>query len=685
MSNRDLLLEIGIEEMPARFVLNAINNLGKQVENWLQENKITFGEIQLFSTPRRLAILIRAVAESQQDIEEEAKGPARKIAQDADGNWSKAALGFARSQGASVEDIFYKEIKGVEYAHISKFIKGKKSIELLSELGDIVTHLHFPNNMRWGNLQIRYVRPIRWIVALFGNETIPFTVANITASNVSYGHRFLGNEIVLHDPKHYEEKLEEQFVIANYYRRKQLIVEQIKQIAESQQWDIPMDEELLEEVTNLVEYPTAFFGTFNQEFLHLPEEVLVTSMKEHQRYFPVKNKQGELLPYFIGVRNGNNHHLDTVVKGNEKVLRARLSDADFFYLEDQKIPIDQSLKKLENIIYHEKLGTLSEKVSRTVQIASILGKMVDLSELEQEKAVKAAEISKFDLVSNMVNEFPELQGVMGEKYALQQGVDRDIALAIKEHYQPQHADDEIPSSNIGAIVSLADKLDSIVSSFAIGLIPTGSQDPYALRRQATGVIRMLLEFDWNISLEHVLQEIIAIEKAEEDAELYNHLEVFFKLRLKYLLEEKGIRHDIIEAVLAGSFNGVPDIVNRAITLQNRSNDTQFKGIIESLSRVLNIASKAETDEDIDTSIFENDYELNLYNAWQQLAEINTKTNSSEERFEKLASLQPAISSYFDNTMVMAKEEKLRKNRLAQMKKLSDLIGAYAAMNEIIVK
>src|SRR5690606_10251685 len=366
MSNRDLLLEIGIEEMPARFVLNAINNLGKQVENWLQENKITFGEIQLFSTPRRLAILIRAVAESQQDIEEEAKGPARKIAQDADGNWSKAALGFARSQGASVEDIFYKEIKGVEYAHISKFIKGKKSIEILSELGDIVTQLHFPNNMRWGNLQIRYVRPIRWIVALFGNETIPFTVANITASNVSYGHRFLGNEIVLHDPKHYEEKLEEQFVIANYDHRKQLIVEQIKQIAESQQWDIPMDEELLEEVTNLVEYPTAFFGTFNQEFLHLPEEVLVTSMKEHQRYFPVKNKQGELLPYFIGVRNGNNHHLDTVVKGNEKVLRARLSDADFFYLEDQKIPIDQSLKKLENIIYHEKLGTLSEKVSRTV-------------------------------------------------------------------------------------------------------------------------------------------------------------------------------------------------------------------------------------------------------------------------------------------------------------------------------
>ena len=557
MNKRDLLLEIGLEEIPARFIPGAIEALEKRVGAWLQERNIAFGKVQVYSTPRRLAVLVNDVVESQKDIEEEVRGPAKKIALDENGNWSKAAIGFSRSNGMTVEDIYFTEIKGVEYAQVKKFIKGNQTIELLPELAKLVEGLHFPNSMRWGSYELRYIRPIRWIAALYGSETIPFSVAGMQSGAVTRGHRFLGEETPIETAGNYEKVLLDQYVIANFESRKKAIEEQIDQLGKEKNWKILIDDDLLEEVVNLVEYPTVFSGAYKAEFLSLPEEVLITSMKEHQRYFPVKNKEDELLPYFVAVRNGNSSHLETVARGNEKVLRARLADADFFYEEDQKAEIAPALKKLESIVYHEKIGTLAEKVTRIRKIAGELGTELSLCEQEKTWVDRAAEISKFDLVTNMVNEFPELQGVMGKKYALQKGEPLEVAQAINEHYQPRHADDEIPESTIGAVVSIADKLDSIVTSFAIGLIPTGSQDPYALRRQAAGVIQILLEKDWHIGLKELLEIAMAAAAKDQvgtEENLYSNLSRFFKLRLKHLLQENGIRHDLIDAVLEGNFD-----------------------------------------------------------------------------------------------------------------------------------
>lgn len=336
MSKRDLLLEIGLEELPARFVTASMKQLSDKVQQWLTEKAIEFGTVEAFSTPRRLAVLVKDVEESQKDIEEEAKGPAKKIALDSEGNWSKAALGFVRGQGMTSEDIYFKELKGVEYVHVNKFIKGQQTVQLLSELAEIISGMTFPKNMRWANQELRFVRPIKWLIALFGNEIVPFSIADVETGRETKGHRFLGNSAIIEQPQRYEDTLKEQFVMADPDKRRQVILDQIKELEQEKGWIIPVDEDLLEEVNNLVEYPTVLFGHFEEEFLELPAEVLITSMKEHQRYFPVKDQEGNLLAYFVTVRNGDDRHLDKVSKGNEKVLRARLSDAAFFYKEDQK-------------------------------------------------------------------------------------------------------------------------------------------------------------------------------------------------------------------------------------------------------------------------------------------------------------------------------------------------------------
>lgn len=688
MSNRDLLLEIGLEEMPARFIRGSINQLEEKIQEWLDERRISHGDLIPFSSPRRLAVLIKDVAESQLDIEEEAKGPAKKIALDENGNWSKAAEGFSRSQGMSPDDIYFKEIKGVEYAHLKRFIKGQLTVDLLPQLKPLVEGINFPNSMRWGSHQLRYLRPIRWLVALFGNEVIPFTVAGATAGHVTRGHRFLGEEVSIDMPQHYEETLKSQFVIADAENRKQMILSQITDLEKENGWDVPTEDDLLDEVTNLVEYPTAFYGKFDEKFLNLPEEVLITSMKTHQRYFPVKDSQGSLLPYFVSVRNGGKSSINIVAKGNEKVLRARLADAEFFYEEDQKLEIAEALKKLQSIVYHEKIGTLSEKVNRVQKITNELCGLLELSESQTQMADRAAAISKFDLVTNMVGEFPELQGIMGEKYALQKGEQEEVARAINEHYQPRHAQDGIPQSLIGALVGVADKMDTIVTAFAIGLIPTGSHDPYALRRNATGVVNILTGMKWNLSLENLLNRVIEITKENvsiENSELKVSLQQFFKLRIKHLLQEQNIRYDIIEAVIGGSLHGVPEIIDRAGTLNERKDDADFKETVESLARVMNIAKKAEEGSEVNPDIFENKEEEVLFEEYKNAVSIFTSENKSEARFIALKNITPAISAYFDHTMVMAEDSNVRNNRLAQMKKLSDVIGSFAMMNEIQVK
>ncbi|MBM7691795.1 glycyl-tRNA synthetase beta chain [Peribacillus deserti] len=688
MSKQDILLEIGLEEMPARFVTSSMNQLKDKINAWLNEKQIEFSELTAFSTPRRLAVWVKGAAESQKDINEEAKGPAKKIALDGEGNWSKAAVGFARGQGVSVEDIFFKELNGIEYVYVNKFIKGKPTRDLLPELKDIITSLNFPKNMKWADEDLRFVRPIKWLIALFGEEIIPFGITDVKTGNKSRGHRFLGSDVLIQSPAQYEKLLKEQFVISDPAERKQLIITEIKAIEKTQNWEIPIDEDLLEEVNNLVEYPSALFGKFEEEFLELPEEVLVTSMKEHQRYFPVKDKKGSLLPYFITVRNGNKEHLDTVAKGNEKVLRARLADASFFFKEDQKTTIEESLKKLETIVYQVELGTLADKVKRVRRLAAQISKELNLSEKEQSQTDRAAEIGKFDLVSHMVYEFPELQGFMGEKYARLKGEDAEVAAAINEHYMPRNAEDAVPPSVIGSVLSIAEKLDTIASCFSIGIIPTGSQDPYALRRQASGIVAVLEKTKWNLPLEDLLDMSLDIIEEEgfakkSRADIRIDLRSFFKMRIKHLLNEKAIRYDLIDSVLESDAGAISSLVERAQVLEDKKNEPAFKGSIEALSRVMNISSKASANVTPDPGLFENEYEQSLFTKYQIVADSYEQQQSEEEKFELLVSMKKEIEQYFDHTMVMAEDEKVKNNRLALLSEITSVIRKYAEFNKII--
>lgn len=690
MTKRDLLLEIGLEEMPARFISDTISQLEQKVTDWLNQNKIAFEKLNGYSTPRRLAILVEGVTEAQEDINEEAKGPAKKIALDENGNWSKAAIGFTKGQGANVEDIYFKEINGIEYVHVNKFVKGKETKELLPDLKNVITNIYFPKNMRWANNDLKYVRPIKWLVALFGNEIIPFEITNVKTDKFTYGHRFLGERITIDTPEEYVQALLSQFVIVNSAERKEAILSQLGNIMEEKDWQIPIDEDLLEEVNNLVEYPTALYGSFEESFLELPEQVLITSMKEHQRYFPVKTKDGKLLPFFVTVRNGDHMQIETVARGNEKVLRARLSDAAFFYNEDQKLTIDGCLAKLSSIVYHEEIGTLSSKVARVRDLANEIGKQVGIDSTELKAVDRAAEICKFDLVTHMVYEFPELQGFMGEKYAIQKGEDKIVANAINDHYMPRNADDHTPPSNVGAILALADKLDTITSFFAIGKIPSGSQDPYALRRQASGIVQILLDRKWNISLEEVLTlSLNLVEKTsmpkKPRVEVKEELTNFFKLRIKHLLQEKGIRYDIIDAVLGKNVGVVYSLVRKAEILEYRKDDHDFKENMESLSRVLNIAGKVEEVVAINPQLFESEYEKTLFEQTHNLEAFLQASITEEQYYEQLVSLKRAINDYFDHTMVMVDNQELKLNRLSLLAFLAAFILNFAKVNEIIVK
>lgn len=690
MTKRNLLLEIGLEEMPARFITDSINQLASKLQNWLTSHHIDFDSVQVYSTPRRLAVLAVNVDERQQDSEEEAKGPAKKIVLTETGEWSKAALGFCRGQGMSVEDLSFKEINGVEYAYLKKFIKGQETVDLLAELQGIVTSLTFPKNMRWADLDMRYVRPIKWLVAMFGSEVIPFEVAGVKTGSMTRGHRFLGEEVEISSPEKYEEILLGQYVVADAQKRKNAIGAQLKKIAEENGWIIPVDEDLLEEVNNLVEYPTALYGRFEDAFLEIPGEVLITSMKEHQRYFPVKSSAGDLLPHFVTVRNGDHLHIEKVARGNEKVLRARLADAAFFYNEDKKLKIDTALDKLKSIVYHEEIGTIAEKSDRVRKLVNLIADRMEFTSDVKRSADRAAQISKFDLVSHMVYEFPELQGIMGEKYALQKGETPEVAVAINEHYMPRNADGAVPASLAGAMVAIADKMDTIISFFSLGIIPSGSQDPYALRRQASGIVQILLEKQWAVSVENLVGlslNLIAkagISKRPEE-EIYQELIQFFKLRVKHLLQERGIRYDIIDAVLGGEIGMISGLVEKADALQAASSEQGFKESMEALSRVLNIASKNDVLGEIDPELFENEFEKNLYDKYLELGRKTETGIDATAYYQLLVAMRKEINEYFDNIMVMSDVATVRENRLNQMAALAVLIMKLAKVNDIVVK
>ncbi|MDK6198088.1 glycine--tRNA ligase subunit beta [Lactobacillus iners] len=687
---KDYLFEIGTEEMPAHVVAKSVKQLADRTGKFLKDNGLSFKNIKTFSTPRRLTILVQELAEKQADIDEIKKGPSKKIALDKDGNWSKAAEGFVRGQNMSVDDIYFQKIKDVEYAYIHVKKEGKKATEILLGMDQIVKELAFPTKMRWGNYDLEFVRPIHWIVSLFGSEIIPVKILDIVAGRKTYGHRFLGESLVLATSDDYESALKSQFVIADANQRKNMILSQINSLCEKNNWQVKIDSGLLEEVTNLVEYPTIFSGSFNEKYLNIPKEVLITSMKDNQRYFEVYDHEGTLINHFIAIRNGNSDYLDNVIAGNEKVLVARLDDAQFFYDEDKKYPLSHFVEKLSSVSFHDKIGSMAEKMLRVKLIGEYIGKKINLSSSELADFDRAADIYKFDLVTNMVGEFAELQGIMGTHYAELAGERKAVSQAIKESYLPSSADGDLPTTKIGSLLSIADKLDTIIAFFGAGMIPNSSNDPYALRRSAYGIVRILINQSWNISIEDALKDIIALLKGKTVAKLPNdeatqaEISDFIINRVKQLLQVKKYSYDVIDTVLASNQQNVANILSIADILQENHDDSKFKKVVESLTRIANILKKADFSEagQINPDLFENNSEKALYDKINLLLDksLDVKTLYSE-----FVQLQPVIDEYFDSNMILDKNEAVKINRLSQLKLIDKLALEFGDLSKLVIK
>lgn len=688
---KDLLFEIGLEEMPARFIRAAMEQLKDRTVKWLEDSVIAHGAVETYATPRRLAVLVKEVAEKQEDVHEEVKGPSRKIALGENGEWSKAALGFARSQGADPEQFMFREVAGTEYVYVSKSRTGVATASIVAEgLLGILQAMNFPKNMRWGSHDFKFVRPIRWIVALFGKDVIDLEVAGVKSGKITRGHRFLGTETVIEEPSVYVETLRSQHVIADVNERQALIQNQINALAREKGWHIAVKDDLLEEVLFLVETPTVLFGTFEESFLNIPQEVLITSMREHQRYFPVLNEQGNLLPYFVTVRNGNNASLDVIARGNEKVLRARLSDAKFFYEEDQKLAIKDALSRLESIVFHEELGTIGDKVRRIRHNTEKLSALLGTDTGTAEAAARTAEICKFDLVTQMVYEFPELQGVMGEDYARKAGEPEAVARGIFEHYQPRFADDAVPVSSVGSIVSIADKIDTIAGCFSIGIIPTGSQDPYGLRRQAAGIVQIILEHKLTVSLTDIFkmalethQQFRGLKRGGE--EILKDLMEFFGLRVRKTLSD-SLRYDVVDAVIAAGYDDVVSVVARGNALMNAvTAQEDFKLTVESFGRVSNLAAKA-TGEKVRSDLLAEPAEKELYDTWHSVSGSYRETLGGRDAagaLSLISGLKQAITVFFDAVMVMAEDELIRTNRLALLAAIDEDLKAFADFGKLV--
>jgi len=669
------LLEIGLEEIPAHLVTPSINQLAERMETFLKENRLEFDKIIKFSTPRRLAILVEGLAEASEAIDEEVKGPSAKIAKDAQGNWSKAIQGFSRGQGATPDDLI---LKG-DYYYAKKHIDGVKAEEILSKVGDeVIAKMTFSTYMKWGNNDFLFVRPIQWIVSLLEDKVVAFDLLDVTANRFSRGHRFLANvEVELKNANDYASKMPENFVLVDAEHRKAEISAQILALASENKWQVTLHKDLLEEVNNIVEYPTAFVGSFDPKYLSVPAEVLVTSMRDNQRYFEVYNQEGQLAPNFISVRNGNAENIENVVFGNEKVLVARLEDAEFFWKEDQKLKIEDLVAKLAKVTFHAKIGSITEHMARTKEIAAKLADIAGLTDEEKRDVARSAEIYKFDLLTGMVGEFDELQGVMGEKYALLAGENANVSAAIREHYMPTSAEGELPETKVGSVLAAADKIDSVLSFFNVGLIPSGSNDPYALRRAVQGLIRIIEKMNWHFDLS------LFIDQFEGE----NHLEIldFVKARIQKLLLEKLDRHDIVEAAINSSSFDITNMMESAFVIDGHKDHRPFKPSMENITRSINIVKKNKSTSSVNAASFESQAEQNLYDVvvslqdeWMQL--------SAENKFRTLVhDLCPAIENFFENVMVMAEDEAVRENRLALLSEVVTLTSSMADFSLINTK
>ncbi len=694
---RSFLLEIGSEEIPARFIDPALEQIEKMTADLLNENRIKFDKVEVYGTPRRLAVLTTGISPVQEPLMQEVKGPAVKVAFNASGEATRAAQGFAKSQGVDVSDLVVKPVGPVEYVFAVKREEGRPTGEILKGLClNIINGIHFPKPMRWRDLEVRFARPVRWLAALYGQEVVDFEYAGITSGRITYGHRFLSKgPIKLESPEEYLDKLKEAHVMADTAERRKVIWEQVCSVAGSEGGAVEADEELLDEVTNLVEWPTALCGGFDKSYLRLPKEALVTPMREHQRYFPVVDAAGALLPKFIAVRNGTADYLDIVRAGNEKVLRARLSDASFFWDEDLKTPLSRRVDELKKVVWQESLGTVYEKVRRITDLARQLALSMGLGDSLMETVARAAYLCKADLVTSMVYEFPELQGVMGREYALRNGEESGVAEAIFEHYLPRFAGDLLPETLPGMALSLSEKLDTLVGCFGIGIQPTGSQDPYALRRQALGICHIIIERRLVLSLEDMLGRAYdgyvqdggtgSSPLSVERGKVLSALEEFFSLRIKGILTERGFSHDTVDAVLAAGVDDIYGVLQRAEALAAFRQDEYFNELLTAFNRANNLAKKYEGTA-VDNSLFETDAERALYGAYREVsvkvAGLLDKRDYSGA-LKEIGALRGPVDRFFEGVMVMVEDEKIKNNRLALLKNVAGLAVPVGDLSRIV--
>ena len=684
--SKTLLLEIGTEEVPAHVMPGILFQLKENAAKTFEELRIEYKNIKTLGTPRRSALLVEGLAEQQADLSKENRGPAVNIAFDADGNPTKAAQGFARGQGVKPEELVTKD--GYVYAMVHE--KGGQTVDLLGEtLKGLVDGLNFPNNMHWADLDYKFIRPLRWLVALYGQDVIDFEVANVKSGRTSRGHRFLSEgDFEIANAEDYVEACRKASIIVDQNERCEMIRQQIAEVAAANGGQAEVNEDLLEEVLYLVEYPTALCGKFDEKYLALPAEAVITPMRDHQRYFPVL-KDGQLLPLFITIRNGGKEHLETVQHGNERVLRARLEDVQFFFDEDRKKTLEQHGEKLKTVVFQDGLGTIYDKALRLEVLAGYIADAIGANEQDKKDAVRAAKLAKADLVTGMVTEFTELQGVMGREYALLDGETKAVAQAIDEHYMPRFAGDSQPASVAGRIVSLADKIDTIVGTFSRGLIPTGSQDPFALRRQALGIVNMLKKAQYHISLSQLVakaMELLKIADAGQQAKLQNDVADFMKLRLKNVLADADIRYDVVDAV----FVTVDDIYGVFLRAQavNEAVKQDMEKTIQAFVRTGNIARKAEdVQAAVETGLLAEQVEKDLYKAYEDAASKVEKEIVAQDyagAIATLSQLAAPIDAFFDGVMVMDKDEKIKNNRLGLLKLVDNLICQVADFSKIVL-
>ena len=698
--------------MPAQMILPAVEQLKSLAEKTCEKHRLNFSDLNTYSSPRRLAIELSGLPDKENDRKVELKGPPLSVAKDDHNNWTKAAEGFARKNNVSLKNLETKTIEGKDYLFVQQRELGQPVPELLQESAQQwISQLNFPKNMRWGSYRTRYIRPIRWVVSLWNSKVVPIKLEMLVAGNQTRGHRFLstGYSKIKH-ASDYEQHLHDLKVIADFEKRRQSIVSQVRKLEKKHDCHVELDETLLNEVTNLVEWPTVLIGNFEKEFLELPDEVLITSMEIHQRYFPVFNSKkkksfGEkkLLPNFVTVRNGDSKSLDTVRRGNAKVLRARLSDARFFYQEDQKSMLDEFMKKAEKVVFFQSRGSQHQRVQRITQLSTFISDKLNLSSTQQKHVQRIAELSKFDLETRMVYEFPELQGVMGQNYAHLKNEQDVVCNGIREHYYPRNSKDSLPRNSETVPVAIGDKLDLITTAFSLGMMPSGAADPYALRRNAQGITQLILELRLSLDLRELTEAAICILDEQQSLDLdrtklQQELLEFLLQRQRWFFQEQGIRYDLIDAVLQITADGRPSKNNNgnailpveqlelAEYLSAHLETELFKRSVEAIVRAENISSKYpdKIAEKLDESHLEVTQEKNLLKALQPILNADQDSRlTPADYLKQLHQIEPIVKSFFEDVMVMDENPVKCGNRLWLCHQLASWSARHLNLQAIV--